>query len=587
MINVFISHNYKDKPMARRLADLLTNYGIKAWIDESEIKIGDSLIEKIRSGLDYMDYLVVLISKNSVESEWVKKELDIAMNREIEGKRVVTVPILAGKCELPGFLKGKLYADMSTAKKFKENIPRLLNRFNVSEIGVDKKLYTKNLFTEYRLNAVQVIEKIENTKNEDELIDFLENFEPYDRSIFYRDTFISTINNVLNDSETSVDLLVSVIEICNYCPDDLIIKISLTHFLNHSDEQILQSTICALKGKKHLKIQQKKILSLLKSCKSRDLEKCIWDYFNETSISSEIANSLWRYIEERVESNYNNEILVCMGKLFSILDDEKILEKWYILWEQGNESEKSCLVDCLSKHIFESIALFLKNPKLRYDLHNAFLRSLDDKDSNNNELMISLLTSEGNIFDNRKEIWDILIDKDEYTIEYIFQEKEDVDGLRRIVEKVPNNTHIKELVYDIIANIPLKDALDVIEKEKSFVITHRHVPGIIYTIIRRSDVKEYKELFERTKKVLKEDKYPWQNTKNLVCFGDYLLGNLQLEEMISNLVISQEEYRNHLKLISNVLLKEKLISLEKQDTTCSKRIKELINEIDSYIHTED
>ena len=95
MINVFISHNYKDKPMARRLADLLTNYGIKAWIDESEIKIGDSLIEKIRSGLDYMDYLVVLISKNSVESEWVKKELDIAMNREIEGKRVVTVPILA------------------------------------------------------------------------------------------------------------------------------------------------------------------------------------------------------------------------------------------------------------------------------------------------------------------------------------------------------------------------------------------------------------------------------------------------------------------------------------------------------------
>ena len=77
MINVFISHNYKDKPMARKIAKDLNKYGIKTWIDESEIKLGDSLIEKIRDGLDHMDFLIALISGNSVESEWVKKELDI------------------------------------------------------------------------------------------------------------------------------------------------------------------------------------------------------------------------------------------------------------------------------------------------------------------------------------------------------------------------------------------------------------------------------------------------------------------------------------------------------------------------------
>lgn len=83
MINVFISHSHKDKMVARTLAKKLNQYGIYTWIDEAEIKIGDSLIEKIRDGLDKVDYLIALISANSVESEWVKKELDIAMNREI------------------------------------------------------------------------------------------------------------------------------------------------------------------------------------------------------------------------------------------------------------------------------------------------------------------------------------------------------------------------------------------------------------------------------------------------------------------------------------------------------------------------
>ncbi len=46
MLNVFISHNYKDKPLARKISNELIKYGIKPWIDESEIKLGDSLIEK-------------------------------------------------------------------------------------------------------------------------------------------------------------------------------------------------------------------------------------------------------------------------------------------------------------------------------------------------------------------------------------------------------------------------------------------------------------------------------------------------------------------------------------------------------------
>ena len=41
------------------------------WIDEAELGIGDSLIRNIGKAIDATDFLVVLLSDNSVRSEWV------------------------------------------------------------------------------------------------------------------------------------------------------------------------------------------------------------------------------------------------------------------------------------------------------------------------------------------------------------------------------------------------------------------------------------------------------------------------------------------------------------------------------------
>ena len=44
---IFLSHSWHDKPIARKLADDLALKGINVWLDEREIKLGESLIEKI------------------------------------------------------------------------------------------------------------------------------------------------------------------------------------------------------------------------------------------------------------------------------------------------------------------------------------------------------------------------------------------------------------------------------------------------------------------------------------------------------------------------------------------------------------
>jgi hypothetical protein len=113
---VFLSHCWNDKPMARLLAAKLQERGIGAWLDEAEIGLGDSLIEKIRAAIDAVDYVAVLLSEASVKSEWVKREVDVAMNQEIAHRRVKVLPIRLDTCELPGFLLGKLYAELQSPK---------------------------------------------------------------------------------------------------------------------------------------------------------------------------------------------------------------------------------------------------------------------------------------------------------------------------------------------------------------------------------------------------------------------------------------------------------------------------------------
>ncbi|WP_036300473.1 toll/interleukin-1 receptor domain-containing protein [Methylotenera sp. L2L1] len=128
MSTIFLSHSHADKPFARRLAADLRKAGHAVWIDEAEINIGDSLIEKIREGLDQVDFVAAIITAASVTSKWVTRELDIASNREIEENRIVVLPLLVEYVELPGFLKGKFYGDFTDMSHYDEVFELLLRK---------------------------------------------------------------------------------------------------------------------------------------------------------------------------------------------------------------------------------------------------------------------------------------------------------------------------------------------------------------------------------------------------------------------------------------------------------------------------
>ena len=108
---IFVSYSHDDSEFASLLASQLVKHKAKVWIDQWELHVGDSIIDRIQNAIQGASALLVILSKSSVESEWCKKELSSGLLRELEEKRVVVLPVLIDDCEVPLFLRGKLYAD--------------------------------------------------------------------------------------------------------------------------------------------------------------------------------------------------------------------------------------------------------------------------------------------------------------------------------------------------------------------------------------------------------------------------------------------------------------------------------------------
>ncbi len=133
MPSVFLSHNSRDKAFARKLASMLEDNGVNVWIDEAELKVGDSLIQKIGSAIEETDFVAVVLSPNSVDSTWVKKELAIAMERELSERKVTVLPILKEPCDIPPFLKDKIYANFTRQDLFETSFSKLLRTLGIEK----------------------------------------------------------------------------------------------------------------------------------------------------------------------------------------------------------------------------------------------------------------------------------------------------------------------------------------------------------------------------------------------------------------------------------------------------------------------
>jgi hypothetical protein len=93
----FISYSSKDDAFARRLyADLQSNH-VRCWFAPEDLKIGDRIRTGIDEAIRVHDKLLLILSKSSVASGWVEREVKSALAKERKEKRTVLFPVRVDK----------------------------------------------------------------------------------------------------------------------------------------------------------------------------------------------------------------------------------------------------------------------------------------------------------------------------------------------------------------------------------------------------------------------------------------------------------------------------------------------------------
>jgi TIR domain len=111
-LSVFVSHASQDKRIASRVAMGLKAFDYDTWYDDWELLPGDSIIDRIEVAISQTDVLLVLLSKSSVGSKWVRRELSAGLARQLSGKGVMVIPVVVEDCEIPDMLANTKYVDL-------------------------------------------------------------------------------------------------------------------------------------------------------------------------------------------------------------------------------------------------------------------------------------------------------------------------------------------------------------------------------------------------------------------------------------------------------------------------------------------
>ncbi len=126
---VFISYAGEDRELAKRITDRLLESNIQVRFDEYELKIGDSLIDKIQDALTTSDYILILISSNSINSKWIIEEINSKKIKEFKTRDIMTIPILIEDCEIPSPLNSFSIVDLS--KDFELGLKNLIDKLDL------------------------------------------------------------------------------------------------------------------------------------------------------------------------------------------------------------------------------------------------------------------------------------------------------------------------------------------------------------------------------------------------------------------------------------------------------------------------
>ena len=124
-MQVFLSYSESDREYAGLLSSELSKRGYKVWDSRDELFPGDNWALKIGEALQKSKAMVVLISPDSMKSEWVRSEIQYAIGDQSYEKRMFPV-VVKRTSGIPWILRKLNLIDPNTPGRVAELIAGVL-----------------------------------------------------------------------------------------------------------------------------------------------------------------------------------------------------------------------------------------------------------------------------------------------------------------------------------------------------------------------------------------------------------------------------------------------------------------------------
>lgn len=150
----FISYSARDEAFAERLHSDLQSVGIRCWFAPQDLRVGDNIRSSINEAIRFHDKLLVVLSDHAIGSEWIRIEVENALEKERKQNSVVLFPVRiddavfrAGTDWAADILRTRHIADFrewSEPSKYQKAIARLIRDLKASlatEVDVEEQGY--------------------------------------------------------------------------------------------------------------------------------------------------------------------------------------------------------------------------------------------------------------------------------------------------------------------------------------------------------------------------------------------------------------------------------------------------------------
>jgi hypothetical protein len=205
-MKIFLSHQSRDKALVREFSQQLPDFLTK-WIDEDRLSWGDSLKTSLNSAIKVeSDFLIVFIAESTLESDWVRKELEWALEREATLGRAFILPILIGDVDitsLPSELSDRLglklhdFSKLSVESLAKKATERLFKLVVESFDGYQMQMARLRRHSPITRKQWEILEFIANNRGvKSKKIEFKLGYDRRSAELMYRLTHLELLGLV-------------------------------------------------------------------------------------------------------------------------------------------------------------------------------------------------------------------------------------------------------------------------------------------------------------------------------------------------------------------------------------------------------